>query len=166
MISLKRKRSGSITLKLLDNLNISESELFKKKKKSEDLDYLSKISTEVSSDENSIDSNKKIIINYNSEKKKDNIENNLNSYNQKKDYIDLNRNINIKNYLQRPIYCPDFYKNDFDLNRQFLATHLNHLILKKNENKKVIIISTTKRILQKNIKFLYYSPLKMNNGII
>ena len=52
MIFLKRKRSGSFTLKILDNLKISESSLLRKKKKSEDLDSISKISTEVSSDEN------------------------------------------------------------------------------------------------------------------
>ena len=165
MIFLKRKRSGSFTLKILDNLKISESSLLRKKKKSEDLDSISKNSTEVSSDENSTDSNKKIIYD-NTEKKKENKENCINYNNQKKDYLDWNTDVNIKNYFQKPIFCPDFYKNYFDLNRQFLSTHLNHIILKKNENKNIIIISTTKRIFQKNVKFLYYSPCKMNNGIL
>lgn len=165
MIFLKRKRSGSFTLKILDNLKISESSLLRKKKKSEDLDSISKNSTEVSSDENSTDSNKKIIYD-NTEKKKENKENCINYNNQKKDYLDWNTDVNIKNYFQKPNFCPDFYKNYFDLNRQFLSTHLNHIILKKNENKNIIIISTTKRIFQKNVKFLYYSPCKMNNGIV
>ena len=44
MISTKRKRSGSITLKYLDNLNIN----YQKKKKSENIDNLTTHSTEVS----------------------------------------------------------------------------------------------------------------------
>ena len=164
MISLKRKRSGSITLKLLDNLNISDESTYQKKKKSEDSDYLSKISTEVSNNENinelnkSNESNQSKDSNRNQKVQNVNNEKNLHFTYHNQDYG--NWNTNLENYLQRPIYCPDFYKNNFDLNKQFLPTHLNHLIFKKNENDNIIVISTTKRVFQKNVKFLYYSVCK------
>ena len=161
MISLKRKRSGSITLKLLDNLNISDESTYQKKKKSEDSDYLSKASTEVSNSENNNKVNKSNESNDSNSNKKDkkvNNEKNLHFTYHNQDYG--NWNTNLENYLQRPIYCPDFYKNNFDSNKQFLPTHLNHLIFKKNENDNIIVISTTKRVYQKNVKFLYYSVCK------
>ena len=161
MISLKRKRSGSITLQLLDNLNISDESRHPKKKKSEDSDYLSKASTEVSNSENNNKVNKSNESNDSNSNKKDkkvNNEKNLHFTYHNQDYG--NWNTNLENYLQRPIYCPDFYKNNFDLNKQFLPTHLNHIILKKKENNNIIVISTTKRVYQKNVKFLYYSVCK------
>ena len=161
MISLKRKRSGSITLQLLDNLNISDESRHPKKKKSEDSDYLSKASTEVSNSENNNKVNKSNESNDSNSNKKDkkvNNEKNLHFTYHNQDYG--NWNTNLENYLQRPICCPDFYKNNFDLNKQFLPTHLNHIILKKKENNNIIVISTTKRVYQKNVKFLYYSVCK------
>jgi hypothetical protein len=161
MISLKRKRSGSINLQLLDNLNISDESRHPKKKKSEDSDYLSKASTEVSNSENNNKVNKSNESNDSNSNKKDkkvNNEKNLHFTYHNQDYG--NWNTNLENYLQRPIYCPDFYKNNFDLNKQFLPTHLNHIILKKKENNNIIVISTTKRVYQKNVKFLYYSVCK------
>ena len=161
MISLKRKRSGSITLQLLDNLNISDESRHPKKKKSEDSDYLSKVSTEVSNSENINKVNKSNESNDSNSNKKDkkvNNEKNLHFTYHNQDYG--NWNTNLENYLQRPICCPDFYKNNFDLNKQFLPTHLNHIILKKKENNNIIVISTTKRVYQKNVKFLYYSVCK------
>jgi hypothetical protein len=161
MISLKRKRSGSINLQLLDNLNISDESRHPKKKKSEDSDYLSKASTEVSNSENNNKVNKSNESNDSNSNKKDkkvNNEKNLHFTYHNQDYG--NWNTNLENYLQRPICCPDFYKNNFDLNKQFLPTHLNHIILKKKENNNIIVISTTKRVYQKNVKFLYYSVCK------
>ena len=161
MISLKRKRSGSINLQLLDNLNISDESRHPKKKKSEDSDYLSKASTEVSNSENNNKVNKSNESNDSNSNKKDkkvNNEKNLHFTYHNQDYG--NWNTNLENYLQRPICCPDFYKNNFDLNKQFLPTHLNHIILKKKENNNIIVISTNKRVYQKNVKFLYYSVCK------
>ena len=146
MISTKRKRSGSITLKYLDNLNIN----YQKKKKSENIDNLTTHSTEVSLENknNELYKEKNLLLNKENEKK------NFKNINYKYDY---HTNLNITNNLLKPNYCPNFYKKNFNLNKQLPSTHLNHIISKKESNNKIIIISSTQRISHKNVKFIYYS---------
>lgn len=75
--------------------------------------------------------------------------NNSNNTNHKKNIV-----------LKNPVPCPDDYKNKLLFNRNLHPVFLNHSLIKLEENQNNTVISSSQRIRQKNVIFVYYKPKK------
>ncbi len=67
-----------------------------------------------------------------------------------------NNNSNKKSVmLKTPVPCPDSYKNNI---RNIQSVMLNHSLVRYNKNKRITVVSSSYRIRQKNVIFIYYKP--------
>lgn len=66
-------------------------------------------------------------------------------------------NHNKKNVvMKKTIPCPDCYETPQEMKKTFPPSMLNHLLIKREKD--VNVFSSTQRIKQKNIVFIYYKP--------
>ena len=65
-------------------------------------------------------------------------------------------NANKKNIvLKVPVPCPDSYKDSI---KNIQSVMLNHSLVRHNKDKKITVVSSSYRIRQKNVIFIYYKP--------
>lgn len=66
-------------------------------------------------------------------------------------------NHNKKNVvMKKTIPCPDCYQSYLEMKKTFPPSMLNHCLIKREKD--VNVFSSTQRIKQKNVVFIYYKP--------